>query len=258
LARVALALLLVTMSLGSNLIVLIGTILGERLLYLPSATVCLLAGSVLLERGWSARRRGVAGALAVWGTALLVLLLLYLPCWRDNTALSAYGIRRAPQSANLQLGYALELRDHGKLAPALEHVDEAARLDPTNLKIGAWRAVILAEAGRPEGLRELERVHVVDAGLDLVNQELARLLTARGETVRAERVLREGIRLAPKSLVNWLALTEWLAKQGRRAEAQQLLKSLEPALTSEQRDTARRWLAGPTEGAVTTPTLKMR
>lgn len=82
----------------SNLIFLIGTIRGERLLYLPSAGACLLLGRVLSRLGRGRR---------IWPIAVTALLLLLLGAravdrnrvWRSQEALTAASLRDAPNSA---------------------------------------------------------------------------------------------------------------------------------------------------------------
>jgi Flp pilus assembly protein TadD len=253
--RLGLALLAVSMALSSNLLVPIGTVLGERLLYLPSAAVCLIAAGALLATyspewtaKWTAerttqRRRATVAALAVWGTALAAMTALYLPHWRDNPTLLAYGVARAPRSVNIQLGCATENLRTGNLETALTHADEALRLMPGLAKSMALRGVILAQLGREdEALPVLERVCAHGTRYDMANRELARILTERGDPTRAERLLQNAVLTTPNVVETRLVMAEWLAGQGRRGEAQQILGRVERVLTSEQRAMAAQWL----------------
>jgi tetratricopeptide (TPR) repeat protein len=247
LARLGVAWMLVTMSLSSNLVVTIGTILGERLLYLPSAMACMIAGQAAMPPA-PTRRRRLPSALALvllglWGAALLALHARYLPSWRDNRALMTYGLRRAPQCINIQIGMGLQCIGDGDLKEALRHFEEAVRQEPTYVTSTAWRGYALARLGRPEAMRELERAQAVEPTFWYVNEELARLLTKHGDAVRAEQILRDGVRLAPKSLEAWRALGEWLAGQGRHAEGDPILASMMPWMTPEDRVRIRKLMA---------------
>ena len=82
----------------SNILTRTGTIMGERLAYLPSAGFCLL-----LAIFWSwlaARQRSAAiAALAIVVAAFTVRTVVRNGDWRDNPSLYAAAVRAAPNSA---------------------------------------------------------------------------------------------------------------------------------------------------------------
>jgi hypothetical protein len=86
----------------SNLAFPIGTIRGERLLYLPSVGVCLLLGQMfawLQGSGRADRRRWAIGATALLLLALGVRAADRNRVWESQDTLTAASLRDAPQSA---------------------------------------------------------------------------------------------------------------------------------------------------------------
>jgi len=121
---------LITYSIVSNAYLVIGTVLGDRLLYLPSVFACLLFG---LGASAAAKRFGRGTAFA--GTALVVLALAgrsaaYASDWRDDASLFAYAARVAPQSVRALGGWAEVLAERGELVEARSVLDRAVAIAP--------------------------------------------------------------------------------------------------------------------------------
>ncbi len=128
----------------SNLLVLIGSIMAERFLYLPSIGFCVVAALALCAVGkllaarltaWPAARRN----LAVWTLPALVLGALGLRTyarnadWRDNSTVWKSVIAVCPESFKGYKGYASALWDDGaRDEPA---VDAAIAQAQTSLAI---------------------------------------------------------------------------------------------------------------------------
>ena len=92
----------------ANLLFPIGTILAERLLYLPSAGVCLAAAAGvarLVERAPSPRRRGLVAALAIVVAALALRSAWRFRDWRDDRAIFAAAVRLFPDNVRAQFNY---------------------------------------------------------------------------------------------------------------------------------------------------------
>lgn len=102
----ALLLFFVTVSVSSNIFMLIGTHYGERLLYAPSFGFCLAVSIVLIGYlGDETNKSQIALRLAV---PAIVILLFYgfqtisrNPVWKDNSTLYASGLISAPNSARV-------------------------------------------------------------------------------------------------------------------------------------------------------------
>src|SRR5262249_36228126 len=109
-AAFGIAFFLISWLLTSNLLVPIGTIFGERLLYLPSAGVCLAVAVAILE-GTRALRAPWLGA--TFGAALVVAgatrAIARVPDWAGNLSLFSATVRTSPRSCKAANGYAAEL-----------------------------------------------------------------------------------------------------------------------------------------------------
>ncbi len=94
----------------SNLLVPIGTIMGERLFYLPSVGLCWLVGL-----GWEAVWSRFHRTHLRWAVCAAILLafmaqtLRYTRVWHDDLSLFAHGVTAAPKSAKMHRSVALAL-----------------------------------------------------------------------------------------------------------------------------------------------------
>jgi tetratricopeptide (TPR) repeat protein len=244
----------VAASLTSNLVVFIGTILAERLMYLPSAGVCLLGAA---GAAWLARRRGLipsVAAVAVAAGAGAARTAVRLPEWKDDLALYSSAARVSPRSARIRynLGNAhLRLERHaeaeteyraalaiypefgdarvnlgmallqqGRGREALPVLEGAARRDPGSpdlaVNLGnAWRAV-----GEPARAREeFERALRLDPRSARAWNNLGSLALGRGDLPRALECLRRAVDLDPSYAVFRVNLADALVAAGRPEEA---------------------------------------
>jgi hypothetical protein len=96
-------------ALTSNLLVPIGTLMGERLAYAPSLFFVLLSAHLAwsTER-WVGRRAVVAGLILLTG-AFAVKSAAQNRFWRDDLTLFAEQVRTAPNSAKSHLNYGAAL-----------------------------------------------------------------------------------------------------------------------------------------------------
>ncbi|HEV8374682.1 MAG TPA: tetratricopeptide repeat protein [Candidatus Polarisedimenticolia bacterium] len=142
----------------SNLFFPIGTIFGERLLYLPSVGFCLLAGGLLC----SLRR-----ARPILATLLLVLALVTGSVrtfarnhvWKDDASFALATARDAPNSPKAQFNLGVFLEEHGDLGGAREAYQRAAALAPDWSDTHFNLAGVLARSGRlPDAIESYRRV----------------------------------------------------------------------------------------------------
>jgi hypothetical protein len=120
----------------SNVLLPIGTIMGERLLYFPAVGLCALV-VLFLERiaSWLGVARGASALLALPLLGLLVVRSAErLPVWRDNRSLFAATVQDSPLSPKAHFHFALELlRDHDAEG-AYRHARTAHELMPSNVE----------------------------------------------------------------------------------------------------------------------------
>ena len=133
----------ITYGLVSNFLSLIGTIFGERLMYLPSAffVVLLAIGAAHLPRRVAAV--ALALVLGLWS----VRTVTYAQRWNDRMAFYEASVREQPGSAQLYLLLSAELRVEGKLDRAHEVTAEALRKWPDYWLVHNYAALVAVERG---------------------------------------------------------------------------------------------------------------
>ncbi len=122
---------LATLFPASNLLVPIGTIFGERLLYVPSVGFALGAG---LGLAWLEAR---ARAPVRWlGAAALLVLAwraeAYASVWRDELTLFTWGVRAQPRSAKMRQCLGAAFMERGRPLEALPHFIAAVEISRAN------------------------------------------------------------------------------------------------------------------------------
>ncbi|MCB9871719.1 MAG: tetratricopeptide repeat protein [Planctomycetes bacterium] len=138
----------------SNIPFAIGTVFGERLLYMPSLAVSLLVLS-LVERVAGRLRVAVLLALSLWCAACAVVILQRNPAWRDNTSLFLGDADRLPESAELQAkaGYVWMAREPER---ALRYFHRSVSRDPE--LAASWASIARIHEQRGE-LAEAEKFY---------------------------------------------------------------------------------------------------
>jgi len=215
----------------ANLLLPIGTIMAERLLYLPSVGFALASGAILIPLLCADRK--------AWKLLLLLLLLLYAGRtavrnrdWRDDESLFRAVVEAHPRSAKARQGLAAALSRRGDVFgavaeyrraiaihppyaaahynlgltywkfrqydSALESFREAVRLKPQNpkalLNIGATYYQLRR---LPEAEEAYRRAIEINPGYLPAWQNLADLYYEQGDFIRAARAYRELLRLQP-------------------------------------------------------------
>ena len=199
--------MLLTFLVASNLFLTIGTIMAERLLYLPSVGFCVTLCALLFSE-----RRGEAQApqtpkvpwkplavLIVWSLLLLVQHARYLPVWRNGEALFTYMVRRMPNSARAQTLYSSIPVAQKDYEGALKALRKAQNIHPQNSVIARIGKVYMQMGRDDEALDSFERAYAKDQGIELIDVNLATLLLRKGRPGRAEWVLRRCLQLNPNA-----------------------------------------------------------
>src|SRR6185295_16943582 len=124
----------------ANLAFPIGTIMAERLLYLPSVGFCMLAAAAL-ERGLlrfitgspAASRKRLAIATAAMGLLVLALAArsaVRLRDWRDDYTIFKAALAVEPDSVRSLFNYGSACEERGDDSSAIESYEKAIRLWP--------------------------------------------------------------------------------------------------------------------------------
>ncbi|MDZ4803360.1 MAG: tetratricopeptide repeat protein [Candidatus Eisenbacteria bacterium] len=123
----------------SNLVVRIGTVMGERLLYLPSAGAAIVMSAglfALWQRLGVPSRRVLAGVVALLLVAGGARCLMRGPEWKNDLTLHATTLKTSPKSARAHFNMAPSLWASGRQDEAIDMVREAIRIEPTYTE--AW------------------------------------------------------------------------------------------------------------------------
>ena len=130
---------------ASGVFLRLGTLLAERLLYVPSLGFCLLL-AMLIRRTCSSRR------MVVWGIVGLYLVKSYTynQSWHSDTTLFFESLRVCPNSAKLNLQVAKIHVNSAEgspdpqavLAKARHHVNRAKEIDPSFCDTGYQEAML--------------------------------------------------------------------------------------------------------------------
>jgi tetratricopeptide (TPR) repeat protein len=113
---------LITIFLFSNLVLIIGTSMGDRLMYFPSLGFCIVAAVLIVKAPLLSPQRGEASALKLlplgkvgMGFVLTIVLLYSYKTfsrnadWKDNYTLYSHDIQIAPNSVKAHYYLGLEL-----------------------------------------------------------------------------------------------------------------------------------------------------
>ncbi|HEX5041335.1 MAG TPA: DUF1736 domain-containing protein [Candidatus Polarisedimenticolaceae bacterium] len=173
---------------ASNLLFPVGTLMAERLLYLPSFGFCLIAGH--LGADLARRRKPALVATLVAAAALLGLgaarTWTRIPAWHDNATLALADVKLQPRSAKLQAGAGIALHAAGREAEAEAAYRQALQIWPDYAQI---------------------------------HYNLALLLEKRGATEEAITHLQQAGRIAPHNPQPFKLLAPRLERMGRTEEA---------------------------------------
>ena len=258
--RFGLWFMLVTFAVASNVFLTIGTIMGERLLYLPSVGFCILLGGLLSTDETGPRRPGrwKLGLLALWTAALIFQHFRYLPMWRDSQTLLTYMSARVPGSVRAKCYRAMMLQRTGKPREALEAALETLRQAPEYAEAMATAGMSYAALGEDDkAIEMLERQRLINASDHQANRLLAELLTRKGRLRQAETVLREGAEADPQIELSDLPLGQLAPRPGPLARGDSLAQAGGAKVTGDrtpQRPAhacplrAGAWRSGPSRG----------
>jgi Flp pilus assembly protein TadD len=178
----------------SNVVFPIGTIMAERLLYLPSIALCLLVGAALARFAGDGPRWRTMLAAAIVTVALGANLWAAAARnrdWRSDEPLFAATARTSPGSAKAHFNYGSTLLERGRVGDAEAELRWAVAIAPVY----------------PEA-------HNVLGTIDL----------SRGDLAVAEREFRAALRDAPEYAPALANLGIVLRRQDQSLEAEQVLR----------------------------------
>jgi tetratricopeptide (TPR) repeat protein len=239
---------------ASNLAVPVGTVFGERLLYLPGVGLCLwagVAGAAALAPGRArALRIAAAGALLA---ALAARTVAYASAWSDEVSLFEAAVRAEPASARAHELLGAAYLEVGRAGEGVARLEEALRIlergpappHETRVKLGValerlgrldgaereyarilsaapdhpdalWRLGVVrwGQGRREEAARLWERTLVVAPDHARAMSDLGIAANARGDVAGAEALWTRAARIDPRAAGPWLSLGALYDRRG--------------------------------------------
>jgi len=209
----------------ANLLVATGTIMGERLAYLPSAGFCLLAA--LLWMRLEKHQRILAWALlAIVVAALATRTVVRNRDWRDNLSLFSAGVRAVPGSAKIHYCLGGEYLDRGQVDAARAEFQTALRIYPDYPGAMELSGIIESRLGHDQEARSLFDKALSMTGADNVDYEfravnLAAQLMKLGEKDEALKLLDEAIAVDPGYSRAWSNRAAVRYQRGEKTSARE-------------------------------------
>jgi Flp pilus assembly protein TadD len=228
-----LVILALTFAPVSNVPFLIGTIMAERLLYLPSIGFCLVVGAAFAYG--VADERGVRTVPILRALALGLLLLVASArtwtrneVWHDDDALTLAMAHDAPRSSRARTALGDLLVRRGRLDDAFQQFQEALTIEPRN-----WNAQLkrgndyLSRGELDAAATAYQRTLELEPRYAKAMINLAAAESRRGATQTAIDWLRRAIAIEPEAVSAHTSLANVLASsgdvEGARAEFQRAL-----------------------------------
>lgn len=216
----------------SNLLVLIGTPMAERILYLPSV------GFIGLLVGWVFRPRVhlLKGALFAGLTILLIFFSIKTPLrnrqWRDNKSLFSQDVQICPDSFTFHAALGEILLKEGRLQEAERELLEAIRIDPKASAAYNQLSMLTFLQGRPRlSLDYLKKAQETsNGGEETLGFNFGKIYLRLGEYAAAETSLRQALEKMPCQ-EGHLMLAKALMAQGKEEEARLELEKAQSAPT---------------------------
>jgi len=158
---------------------LIGVVFAERLLYLPSAFVLILAAMAMARLPLRAATAITALLLIGWG----IRTTTYAGRWNDRLTLYEKSVEEFPKAARMRILLAGELIRRGQLDRAREVAERGAELAPDYWKIWIVCAQVALAQGRFDDAQALlRRAWNLDPYIPVVDEVQSALLNARAAT----------------------------------------------------------------------------
>jgi len=223
----------------ANLVIPIGTIMGERLFYLPSAGLCFLAGigiQALLE--WAEEGRPAAGAGArlirfgTWSVVVAVCVAFVARTivrnrdWRDTEHLARAAIEAYPNNAKVHSILGRVAKDRQAWDEALARFRAASRIYPeytnTDVSLNTNLGIALIQKGFvDEGVKAIEHAAQLDPKWSQTHYNLGLAYKTQRRYRDAEAAYKRAVSLNDHDPQAYTGLSFLYLDTGRYADALQ-------------------------------------
>jgi tetratricopeptide (TPR) repeat protein len=218
----------------ANILIPTGTIMAERLAYLPSAGFCLLVAlswtwlrdwvqpGFRLNKDW--QRTFAFAVLAALVGALAVRTVVRNQDWINNLALYSAGVRAAPGSAKMHANLGSQYMDYGQVGLARAEFQAALRIYPDYPDALASYGLLESWMGNNEAAGRMMESALNMSRRDNPNYDfmivnMAALLIQTGKMDGALELLNREIAESPKYARAWSNRAVIRYKRGETASA---------------------------------------
>jgi tetratricopeptide (TPR) repeat protein len=218
----------ITISPTSNLIVLIGSVMAERFLYLPSIGLagCLLVAALAIRRRlsikWSAAIPAATVAMGVACAALGARAYSRNFDWDDDFSLWSSAAMVCPESvkAHINFGHVL-LAVPGRINDAIAEYEAAVRIEPglAQAHYDLGTALLQVPERGPEAVAEYRAALRIEPRLAEAHYNLGTALSQMGRIQEAAGEWRTTLEIQPDHEGAHTNLGNALAQMGRMPEA---------------------------------------
>jgi len=211
---------------GANLLFPAGTVMAERLSYLPILGGCLLAGEMAGRAGSRHKKALIAIAIVILG-AMALRTAWRNPVWKNNAALALHDVQVMPRSAKLQAGAGIVLHARGEQEAAEAAYREALGIYPGYAQIHYNLGELLLSRGqRSEAIEHFIRAADIAPHNPRPYKTLAPLLERSGRVEDALAAYQPGSRIDPADFSFRFNYGRLLLAAGMRDEAERVLYEL--------------------------------
>ncbi len=216
---VALCMTAAAYSIVSNSIVLIGTVMGERLFYLPTLGLCIAVGPAAARAAdWSAGR-------GKWGLAAIGLLALLLDwqrarVWNDPVTLFESAAAAHPTSARAHMELGSAYGAAGRLDDAVAAFGRSVEVKPDYGAAWYNLANLYARAARnDEAIETYQRAVEFAPKLTPAWFNLGMVYRVKGDWAKAQGAFARATQISPGDGESQMAYGDTLLGLGRNREA---------------------------------------
>jgi tetratricopeptide (TPR) repeat protein len=205
----------------ANLLFVTGTIMAERLLYLPSAGLVLVSASLLLGEALPLKRRK-AGFRILTGAVLLfsARTIIRNTVWESDESLFSNLIETSPRSAKAHYDFAYMSADKKRTLPAYQHYRRATEIYKNYYDAWAGRGRLAGDLGDlSETMADARKAVEIFPTYENGWYTLAFGAERRGDFSAAEEAFRTGLKNCPSSYPLTYHQAVFLWRRGRVEEA---------------------------------------
>ncbi|XP_061706674.1 protein O-mannosyl-transferase TMTC1-like [Cydia pomonella] len=224
-AAVGLMLLVIPYLPASNLLVTVGFVVAERVLYLPSVgSVILTAYGIQLLWRRSDRRLLLVGA-AILAASFAARTIMRNQDWRTRETLLRADLAVLPHNAKLHYNFANFLKDKEQQENAIKHYKEALKLWPSYASAHNNLGTLVIASGRAEH----HFLQALKYNRDHVNAHynLAKLYRKKNRLADALKMIERCLALEPRFVQAYIELLQLKNEDQKRGILDKLLE-LEP------------------------------